>query len=59
MVNTPITRFVHRQDVAAGLLKFICIIQALTAHQSELPERMNKQVAMVLGQDDVIVSCQI
>lgn len=37
----------------------ICSIQALTAHQSELPERMNKQVAMVLGQDDVKVSCQI
>lgn len=37
----------------------ICIIQALTAHQSELPERMNKLVAMVLGQDDVKVSCQV
>ena len=36
-----------------------CIIQALTVDQSELPERMNKQVAMVLGQDDVKVTCQI
>lgn len=45
--------------VAAGLPEFNCITQALTAHRSELPKRMNKHFAIVLGQGDAKVSCQI